>query len=255
VKKSPFATIKVNAKTCTMMIDTGATVNILDDKTHKNIGSPKLNRNDTQLLPYGGGKPLEVTGACGLEVETKDKYGAHKFYVVKGGHGALICYSTASQLGLVKIIQPINLQTPELRYPDVFSDEIGKYNGGSVKLHIDNNVRPVAQRNRKTAFHLRPKVEKEIQKLLDQNIIEKIGNTGTPTPWVSPIVTPPKKNPEEIRVCVDMREANKAIIRERHLLPTVEELIHDLNNASVFSKIDLKAEYHQLELDEPSRYI
>jgi hypothetical protein len=254
VKKSPFATIKVNAKTCTMMIDTGATVNILDDKTHKNIGSPKLNRNDTQLLPYGGGKPLEVTGACGIEVETKDKYGAHKFYVVKGGHGALICYSTASQLGLVKI-QPINLQTPELRYPDVFSDEIGKYNGGSVKLHIDNNVRPVAQRNRKTAFHLRPKVEKEIQKLLDQNIIEKIGNTGTPTPWVSPIVTPPKKNPEEIRVCVDMREANKAIIRERHLLPTVEELIHDLNNASVFSKIDLKAEYHQLELDEPSRYI
>lgn len=61
VKKSPFVTIKVNAKTCTMMIDTGATVNILDDKTHKNIGSPKLNRNDTQLLPYGGGKPLEVT--------------------------------------------------------------------------------------------------------------------------------------------------------------------------------------------------
>ena len=84
VKKSPFSTIKVNAKTCTMMIDNGATVNILDDKTHKHIGSPKLNRNDTQFLPYGGGKPLEVTGACGLEVETKDKYGAHKFYVVKG---------------------------------------------------------------------------------------------------------------------------------------------------------------------------
>ena len=121
---------------------------------------PKLNRNDTKLLPYGGGKPLEVTGACELEVETKDKYGAHKFYVMKGGHGALIGYPTASQLGLVKIIQPINIQTPELRYPDVFSDEIGKYNGGPVKLHIDNNVRPVAQRNRKTAFHLRPKVEK-----------------------------------------------------------------------------------------------
>ena len=123
----------------------------------------------------------------------------------------------------------------------------------STMLHSDNNVRPVAQRNRKTAFHLRPKVKKEIQKLLDQNIIEKIGNT--PTPWVSPIVTPPKKNPEEIRLYVDMREANKATIREKHLLPTVEELIHDLNNASVFSKIDLRAGYHQLELDEPSRYI
>ncbi|VDI49213.1 Hypothetical predicted protein [Mytilus galloprovincialis] len=253
IKKSPFTMIKVNNTTCSMMIDTGATVNILDDKTHKNIGSPKLNKNDIKLLPYGGGKPLEVTGACELGVETKHKYGVHKFYVVRGGHGALIGYPTASQLGLVKIIQPISIQAPEKRYPDVFRDEIGKYTGGSVKLHIDTDIRPVAQRNRKTAFHIRPKVEKEIQKLLDQDIIEKIGNT--PTPWVSPIVTPPKKNPEEIRLCVDMREANKAIIRERHLLPTVEELIHDLNHASVFSKLDLRAGYHQLELQEPSRYI
>lgn len=40
-------------------------------------------------------------------------------------------------------------------------------------------------------------------------------------------------------MCVDKREDNKAIIRERHVLPTVEELIHDLNNASIFNKIDL----------------
>ncbi|VDI83276.1 Hypothetical predicted protein [Mytilus galloprovincialis] len=219
----------------------------------KTLALQNLTKNDIKLLPYGGGKPLEVTGACELGVETKHKYGVHKFYVVRGGHGALIGYPTASQLGLVKIIQPISIQAPEKRYPDVFRDEIGKYTGGSVKLHIDTDIRPVAQRNRKTAFHIRPKVEKEIQKLLDQDIIEKIGNT--PTPWVSPIVTPPKKNPEEIRLCVDMREANKAIIRERHLLPTVEELIHDLNHASVFSKLDLRAGYHQLELQEPSRYI
>ncbi|CAC5426255.1 unnamed protein product [Mytilus coruscus] len=37
IKKSPYATIKVNTKTCINMIDTGATVNILDDKTHQNI--------------------------------------------------------------------------------------------------------------------------------------------------------------------------------------------------------------------------
>ena len=56
-----------------MLIDTGATVNILDVKTHKNIGSPKLNKSDTKLLPYGDDKQLEVAGACKLEVETKRK--------------------------------------------------------------------------------------------------------------------------------------------------------------------------------------
>ncbi|VDI58321.1 Hypothetical predicted protein [Mytilus galloprovincialis] len=104
--------MKGNAITCRIMIDTGATVNILD-KTHQNIGSQKLNKNDTIPLPYGGGQSLDVTGARELQVETKDMYGVHKFYVVKGGHGALIGYHTASLLGLDKIIQPINIQAPK----------------------------------------------------------------------------------------------------------------------------------------------
>ena len=47
-----------------------------------------------------------------------------------------------------------------------------------------------------------------------------------------------------------MRAANQAIKRERHPIPTVEDLIVDLNGATVFSKIDLNQGYHQLELDE-----
>ena len=52
-----------------------------------------------------------------------------------------------------------------------------------------------------------------------------------------------------------MRAANQAIERERHPVPTVEDLIVDLNGATVFSKIDLNQGYHQLELDEESRSI
>ena len=35
----------------------------------------------------------------------------------------------------------------------------------------------------------------------------------------------------------------------------LEEIIHDLNGATVFSKIDLNAGYHQIELHPDSRYI
>ena len=52
-----------------------------------------------------------------------------------------------------------------------------------------------------------------------------------------------------------MREPNKAILRERHNMPTLDELIHDLNGATVFSKLDLSSGYHQLELHPSSRYI
>ena len=66
---------------------------------------------------------------------------------------------------------------------------------------------------------------------------------------------PTPKNPNQIRVCVDMRQPNHAILHERHITPTVDDLIHDLNGATVFSKIDLNSGYHQLELTPDSRYI
>lgn len=52
-----------------------------------------------------------------------------------------------------------------------------------------------------------------------------------------------------------MWEANKAVRRERHTIPTIDELILDLNGAKVFSKLDLRSGYHQLELHPDSRYI
>ena len=50
-----------------------------------------------------------------------------------------------------------------------------------------------------------------------------------------------------------MRNVNKAVIRERHVMPTVDDLISALNGATTFSKMDLNSGYHQLELDEDSR--
>ena len=64
----------------------------------------------------------------------------------------------------------------------------------------------------------------------------------------------PKKD-GGVRICVDMRAANKAIKRVRHPIPTVEDISFDLNGATCFSKLDLSQAYHQLELDEESRYI
>ena len=52
-----------------------------------------------------------------------------------------------------------------------------------------------------------------------------------------------------------MRAANQAIERDRHRVPTVDDLIVDLNGSTVFGKIDLNQGYHQLELDKDSRSI
>ena len=52
-----------------------------------------------------------------------------------------------------------------------------------------------------------------------------------------------------------MRVANRAIKRERHPIPTVEEIVQEMSEVCHFSKLDLRSGYHQLELHAASREI
>ena len=87
--------------------------------------------------------------------------------------------------------------------------------------------------------------------LLEGDIIERVEG---PTAWASPVVLAPKP-PGQIRLCVDMHCANGAIIRERLKLPTVDEVLEELNGSTVFSKLNLRHGFHQVELHADSRDI
>ena len=136
------------------------------------------------------------------------------------------------------------------QYDDLFTGN-GKFKDTLVTLHIDETVIPKQQPHRRIPYHIRKDVENELKRLEDDDIIER---TDGPTPWISPIVAVPKKS-GAVSICVDMREANKAVMREKHLMPTLDDLITDLNGATTFSTLDLRNGYHQLELHPASRYI
>ena len=183
------------------------------------------------------------------------------FFVVQGTATCLLGQHTATKLNLLHL-KPVNkVDSHKLdshynnivsQYPEILQG-IGELKDVEVKLHINEQVPPVVQRHRKAPFHLRKQIEEKLRDLQDQDIIEDA--TG-PTPWVSPLVASPKpKNPSDIRLCVDMRAANQAIILERHDTPTIDEVIVELNGSKYFSKLDLRFGYHQLVLSPESRYI
>ena len=165
----------------------------------------------------------------------------------------LLGKATVQHLGILKAGVNHVSQSNEPLSPDKFFAKypglckgIGCLKDTEVKLHIDKSIPPVASKHSRTPFHMRDKVTREIEHLDKQGVIEKISG---PTEWVSRILTPPKlKSPGEIQLCVDMRDANQAILRNRHITPTVDELTTDLNGATVFSKLDLRSGYHQLLL-------
>ena len=189
-------------------------------------------------------------------IETNTLATPAEIHVVSGTCGCLLGFHTSKDLQLITIHDDDTTHAIHTdytsEYPNLWAD-IGKQKDKQVELHIDESVPPVAQRFRNTPFHLRKQIEKQLAELQELDIIED--PTG-PTPWVSPIVPVPKQNdPENVRICIDMRAANKAIIRERYPTPTMDEVIAELNGARVFSKLDLKSGYYQLELTPESRYI
>ena len=257
-KGLPFITLSVNNKdNIAFLVDTGSSVDIIDEHTWRKMNSqPDLDQATSNLSTYGSkGNLLDVIGACVAQISHADSTHDVKFHIVKGHDGCLLGHQTLSQLGVVNINIVSEVQSDDRwvnQYSELFRG-VGLLKDTSIKLHIDESQTPVALPHRRVPFHLRSKVEDKIQELLDDDIIEPARG---PTPWVSPIVTPCKPgNPDEIRLCVDMRGPNQAILRERHITPTIEDVLSDMNGACVFSKLDLNQGYHQLLLDETSRYI
>ena len=124
------------------------------------------------------------------------------------------------------------------KFPECFQS-LGKLKGYQVKIHVDETVTTVAQNPRRIPFSPRERLDQKLEQLVNMDVIEPVEGQSGQTPWVSPVVTVPKP-PGEIRLCVDMRRANEAVIRERHPIPTVDEVLQSMKGSTIFSKLDLK---------------
>ncbi|XP_041926472.1 uncharacterized protein K02A2.6-like isoform X1 [Alosa sapidissima] len=243
-----------------MLIDSGATCNIVDENTWGKLKNEHIKCHsylsaDRKLYAYSPNQPLTVNGAFKCETKIGNSSEYAEFIVIKGHGEPLLGKDTAAKLGVLRIGTDIAViadlkQSVLAQYPDVFRGVV-KLKDKQVSLYINPDVQPVAQPLRRIPFNLRGPVERKIKELLDTDIIEEVNG---PTPWVSPVVVVPKAN-SEIRLCLDMRQANRAIVRERYPIPTVDEILQGMNGSMVFSKLDLKRGYHQLELTPASRQI
>lgn len=68
-------------------------------------------------------------------------------------------------------------------------------------------------------------------------------------------MVPVPRGSNDIRISLDMRRANEAIKDDKFPLPTVDDLLPCLNKASVFSTLDLKLAFHEIELNKNSREV
>lgn len=248
--------VKVGGILIEMQIDSGVQSNIIDDSTWETMCRDgvqvlsDLMPSDRKFRAYAQNDNLRVTVMFDAEIEIADGNNSRgevaRFYVIQGGPQPLLGRHTAKQLGVLIVGLPS--QHELVQHVEV-SRPFPSFRGVEILLPVDRSVEPVSQRLRRLPFATLERVEKKLEELLANDIIEPVFE---PSRWVSPMVVVVKDS-GDIRLCIDMRQVNKAILRETHPLPTIDDIRWKLNGATCFSRLDIKDAFHQLKLADESK--
>ena len=87
-------------------IDTGATMNIFDEGALNKLTQAQpieLSHSSARLLAYGSKHQLKICGKFTATIEASGTSTSITVYVVKGMHGSLLSYHTATGLDLIDV--------------------------------------------------------------------------------------------------------------------------------------------------------
>lgn len=132
-----------------------------------------------------------------------------------------------------------------LSWPTVCTRQVGRTDCIKHCIITMNEV-PVRKRAYKVSVEKQQFIESQIQELLENGIIR----TST-SPWASPVVVVQKKDGGS-RFCVDYRGLNAKTHLDAYPMPQIQDILESFHGASVFSTLDLKSGYWQLEMDVDS---
>ncbi|CAB3996604.1 Hypothetical predicted protein [Paramuricea clavata] len=181
-REKTHTTVKINGQDVLFLVDTGATVDIIDSTTYANL--KRKNGAGGNLLSAKTAQDLGLVQLIHTISGFLNKINKQRKTKQNNTH------STACETN-----PEINTSVPQSKDPKIqeiinkystFFKGQGKLNNQQIKLHIRDDVKPVMQRQRRIPYHVRNDVSKELKKLEEQDIVEKVANQ--PTPWISPIV-------------------------------------------------------------------
>ena len=169
------------------------------------------------------GESIEIVGAIDVEVEFKGQLEQLCLHVVKGDGPTLLGRDWLRKIKLDwKEMHSIHASPPDLesilaRHSAVFKDERGTLRGTSAKMHIDPQTTPRFSRARPVPYSLRSKIDKELERLQNDGVIEPVQFAD----WAAPIVPVPKKD-GSVCLCGDFKlTVNRAAKLDKFPLPRI----------------------------------
>ena len=118
---------------------------------------------------------------------------------------------------------------------------------GTYSIKVDPTVTPLVLGPRRQPAAMLPKITSKLKEMEKEGHLAKVTQ---PTDWVNSMVVAQKG--EKIRICIDPSDLNKAVKREHYPIPTVEAVTTKIPGAKVFSVLDAKSGYLQMNINYES---
>ena len=114
------------------------------------------------------------------------------------------------------------------------------------KIKLDN-YSPFKEQYRYIPLNLFKDVKSTLKEMIQVGTI-RCSNS----PWASAVVLVRKKD-GSLCFCIDLRRLNTQTIKDAYSLPHIDETLECLGGAIIFTSLDLKNGYWQVEMDEKSK--
>ena len=248
IDRQIFCRMTVNGKeNVKFQIDTGSSINVIPVKyvTEKD----EVVKCSSTLKTWNN-STYEPIGECRKIIKnpkTKEKYNV-KFIVCNDSLIPILGLNASKSMNLIEIRQENFEKVNSVYESEIFHEDNLGCLKGKVHLEVKPDAKPVVMPNKKIPLALKPVLKTELDRLEKKGVIRKIDE---PTEWVNQYVFARKKNGEH-RLCLDPRPLNANLNRERYALPVLDDILHDLGEAKVFSRADLKNGYWHCSLDDES---